>query len=274
MSLIKKTRRTLQEQTIKDSFMFEAVMTDGDNCKEFLEMILGKKLTHVEVSKEREMRSHPEYHGTRLDIFATDEYGTRYNIEMQVVTEFTPLRGRYYHSQMDMDILLAGTKYKYLPKSYVIFICDYDPLGYNKYIYEMDTKCRQIPELDYPDGVHTIFLSTKGTNEDETPEEIVKFLNYVSANLSESTQDFGSDFVSKLQQSVSKVKHNRSKEREFMVLDDLLEIEHREGFAECREEIIVNFLNRNPDAAFASEMLGLPIELIRKVADENHIILK
>ena len=269
-----KRRRTLQEQTIKDSFMFEAVMSDGDNCKEFLEMILGKKLTHVEVSKEREMRSHPEYHGTRLDIFATDEYGTRYNIEMQVIKEYTELRSRYYHGQMDMDVLLAGTRYRDLPESYVIFICDYDPLGYNKYVYEMSTCCRQIPELEYKDGVHTIFLSTKGTNEDETPEEIVKFLKYVSANLVDSTKDFGSDFVTKLQQSVSRIKHSRSKEREFMVLDDLIEKATNEGREEALDFVTVNYLKRNPDAVSASDMLGLPVDLIRKIAADNKIILK
>ena len=76
---------------------------------------------------------------------------------MQVATEHTELRSRYYHSQMDMDILLAGTDYEYLPESYVIFICDYDPLGYNKYIYTMNTHCEELPELKYRDGVHTYY---------------------------------------------------------------------------------------------------------------------
>ena len=193
----RKTRRTLKDQTIKDSFMFEAVMTDGDNCKELLEMVLGRRLTEISVSKEHSIDNNPDYKASRLDIFASDEEGTRYNIEMQVATEHTELRSRYYHSQMDMDILLAGTDYEYLPESYVIFICDYDPLGYNKYIYTMNTHCEELPELKYRDGVHTIFLSTKGNNTTEVPEEIIKFLRYVSAGLKESEQDFGSDFVTK-----------------------------------------------------------------------------
>lgn len=35
-------------------------------------------------------------------------------------------RARYYHSQIDMELLRSGT-------DYVIFICDFDPFGEAKY---------------------------------------------------------------------------------------------------------------------------------------------
>ena len=263
----RKTRRTLKDQTIKDSFMFEAVMTDGDNCKELLEMVLGRRLTEISVSKEHSIDNNPDYKASRLDIFASDEEGTRYNIEMQVATEHTELRSRYYHSQMDMDILLAGTDYEYLPESYVIFICDYDPLGYNKYIYTMNTHCEELPELRYRDGVHTIFLSTKGNNTTEVPEEIIKFLRYVSAGLKESEQDFGSDFVTKLQRSVKWIKRSRSKEREYMVLDEIKKKEREEG----RCDIIVQLLQKMHDANKVAELLDIPIEDIERIAQNNKI---
>ena len=44
--------KTLKELTIKNNFMFGAVMCDGDNCKEFLEMVLQIPIEYVEVSKE------------------------------------------------------------------------------------------------------------------------------------------------------------------------------------------------------------------------------
>ena len=49
-------KKTLQDLTIKDNFMFGAVMTDPENCK-----------------------------GVRLDVYAKDDTNTRYNIEMQVL---------------------------------------------------------------------------------------------------------------------------------------------------------------------------------------------
>ena len=193
---------------------------------------------------------------------------------MQVATERTELRSRYYHSQMDMDILLAGTDYEYLPESYVIFICDYDPLGYNKYIYTMNTHCEELPELKYRDGVHTIFLSTKGDNKDEVPEEIIKFLRYVSAGLKESEQDFGSDFVTKLQRSVKWIKRSRSKEREYMVLDEIKKKERREGREEGKSEercdIVIQLLQKMHDAKQVASLLDMPIEAVERIAERNN----
>ena len=45
-------RRTLQELTIKDIFLFAAVMMNPENCKDVLERALGFPIAHVEVSYE------------------------------------------------------------------------------------------------------------------------------------------------------------------------------------------------------------------------------
>ena len=77
-------RKKLQELTIKDNFMFGAVMVNEDLCKELLELILGFSIEKVTVDKEKSIVYHPEYKGVRLDITAADENRTHYNIEMQV----------------------------------------------------------------------------------------------------------------------------------------------------------------------------------------------
>ena len=48
-------RRKLQELTIKDNFMFGAVMVDEELCREFLELALGFQIEKVTVSKEKSM---------------------------------------------------------------------------------------------------------------------------------------------------------------------------------------------------------------------------
>ena len=129
-------RKTLKELTIKNNFMFGAVMMDGDNCKELLELILQISIERVEVSKERSIVYHPEYKGIRLDVYAKDEKNTHYNVEMQAVPkQLLGKRARYYHSQIDMELLATGQKYEKLSNSYVIFICDFDPFGKRKYCY-------------------------------------------------------------------------------------------------------------------------------------------
>ena len=51
-------RKTLQELTIKDNFMFGAVMMEANNCRDFLELALGLSVDHVEVSKEKSIVSY------------------------------------------------------------------------------------------------------------------------------------------------------------------------------------------------------------------------
>ena len=104
-----RTKR-LKELTIKDNFMFGAVMMDEDNCKGLLERVLEIQIDRVDVSKEKSIVYHPEYKGVRLDVYAKDEKQTRYNVEMQV--ERKPAlgkRSRYYQSQMDMEMLLISS---------------------------------------------------------------------------------------------------------------------------------------------------------------------
>ena len=48
-----KKRKTLQDLTIKDNFLFGAVMCVEENCKGFLEMVLGFSIAQVVVSKEK-----------------------------------------------------------------------------------------------------------------------------------------------------------------------------------------------------------------------------
>lgn len=48
-----KQRKRIQDLTMKDNFMFGAVMLDPDNCKGVLERALGMEIGRVEVSREK-----------------------------------------------------------------------------------------------------------------------------------------------------------------------------------------------------------------------------
>lgn len=72
-------KRTLQEQTIKNNFLFAAVMMEEDNSKALLSCIFGKKIRHVVISREKSIIYHPEQKGIRLDVFCEDEENPRYN---------------------------------------------------------------------------------------------------------------------------------------------------------------------------------------------------
>ena len=236
-------KKTLSELTIKDNFVFGAVMCEEDHCRRLLEMVLDFPIERIEVNKEKSIVYHPEYKGVRLDVYAKDEKRTHYNVEMQAIKEpALGKRARYYHSHIDMEILLSGDDYSKLPNTYVIFVCDFDPFMRGKYCYTFENLCLEDKELSMQDGAKSIFLNTRGKNNDEVPIEMIAFLDFVKADLKESTKDFHDDFVRQLQNSVQKVKSSRRMEENFMILREMLRDERAEGKAEGKAESVLILL--------------------------------
>ena len=225
-----KKRKTLQDLTIKDNFLFGAVMSVEENCKGFLEMVLGFSIAQVVVSKEKSIVYHPEYKGVRLDIYAEDENHTHYNVEMQVKKK-TALgkRSRYYHSQMVMEALTSGEDYETMPDTFVIFVCDFDPFGENLYCYTFGNECRENKNVKLDDGSYTIFLSTRGENEEEVPAELVRFLKFVTADLEESEEDFQDKLVKRFQETIHNIKADREMGERYMIFEEMLREEKQEG---------------------------------------------
>lgn len=135
-----------------------------------------------------------------------------------------------------MELLLSGSDYTELPDVYVIFICDFDPFGKKKYRYTFTRKCEEESEIYLQEGCKSIFLSTRGENVEEVSEELVKFLNFVKADLSESEKDFEDGFVKKLQETIREVKSNREMEERFMIFEEMLREERAEGREEGKAE--------------------------------------
>ena len=266
-----KRKKQLKELTLKDNFMFGAVMMEEENCKRFLELALGFPIERVEVSKEKSIVYHPEYKGVRLDVYAKNEHNTRYNVEMQVAKKAElGKRVRYYHGQIDMELLLSGSDYTELPEVYVIFICDFDPFGKKKYRYTFTKQCEEEPGAQLQDGCKSIFLSTRGENDREVPGELVSFLNFVKADLSESETDFEDDFVEKLQNTIRRIKSNREMEERFMIFEEMLRDERAEGkaegIAEGKTEAVLEML-----LELMNDLGEIPDELRNRITSEKDL---
>lgn len=194
---------------------------------------------------------------------AVDEGNTRYNVEMQVAKKAElGKRVRYYHGQIDMELLLSGSDYTELPDVYVIFICDFDPFGKKKYRYTFTRQCEEQSDVQLQEGCKSIFLSTRGENAEEVPEELVKFLNFVKADLSESETDFEDGFVKKLQETIRRIKSSREMEERFMIFEEMLRDERAEGKAEGKIESILELLE---------EMGQIPDTLQSRIINEKNL---
>lgn len=99
------------------------------------------------------------------------------NNKAKTVAAF-PKRSRFYHAIIDSRSLRSGEDFGKLKQVYVIFICNYDPFGYDRVLYTIKNRCLEEPEMDYDDGAETIVLYTKG-KKGTISEELRQFLNYI-----------------------------------------------------------------------------------------------
>ncbi len=256
-------KRKFKDLTIRDNFMFAAVMMSNDNCKKFLEILLGIAVKEIVISYEKSMIYNPECKGIRLDVYANDENNTRYDyVEMQVAEQELGKRIRYYHSQMDMDLLESGHEYKELPTAYVIFICNFDPFKKEKYCYTFENRCIENLDLDMGDESRSIVLSTEGKDANSIPKELKAFLEFVKEDTPENNTKTEDDYVRQLQKSIRSVKENRKLERSFMSLEDVQNAAKREGKIESKKESILEVL----------EVKGeIPKELIDDIMSESRL---
>ncbi len=246
-------KRCLSDLTIKNDFMFGAVMINPENCKEFLERALEIEIDRVDVSREKSMVYHPDYKGIRLDVYAKDENNTCYNVEMQMTKKpALGRRSRYYQSQMDMDILLSGREYAELPDSFVIFICDFDPFGERKYRYTFQMQCKESNQTPLEDGRriveyaelpdsfvificdfdpfgerkyrYTFQMQCKESN--QTPLEDGRRIVFLST-CGENEDEISKELLAFLKFVKADLKESREMEERFMTLEEMLKDERK-----------------------------------------------
>ena len=165
---------------ITDDVMFCTVLSNSEDCREFLQRILGIEIEEiVVVGTQVSMKSNFHAKGVRLDVYAKDKKGNAYDIEMQTTKmRELPLRSRYYHSEMDSYQIAEGEKYGNLKHSIVIFVCNFDLFAKNRSVYTFESICREDTEIHLQDKRKTIFININGSRED-VPEELAHLLDCI-----------------------------------------------------------------------------------------------
>ena len=141
--------KPIEKLTIVDDFMFGAVMSNPKLCKPLLELILGVKILKIEYPElQKVINERYGSKGIRLDVYVEDEAGTVYNVEIQTTDKgHLPRRTRYYQGMIDLNILNRGEDYASLRRSFVIFICTYDPFGKGRWVYTFENRCREDQDI-------------------------------------------------------------------------------------------------------------------------------
>ncbi len=157
-----------------------------------------------------------------------------------------PKRTRYYQAMIDLNVLGKGKDYTELKKSFVIFICTFDPFpGNNRKMYTFTSLCHEQNGSELGDETVKIFLNTKGTTGEagaksarpapapalghpwpSMDDDIDKFLAYVDGKTAEG------EFTQGIAAEVERLKQHNETKVEYMTLMMELKEQRREGFDE------------------------------------------
>ena len=188
--------------TFANNYVFQEVLKNKKLCKYLIERILHIQIKDIRyLIEERHINSaRISSKSIRLDVYVENREGTVLDIEMQVtgdnstvysgseeaeVVSGLPLRTRYYQSLISMDMLRRGMDYQELRKSYVIFICTFDPFGKGLPMYHFTYRCREDDSLEMGDLTENIYLNARAADKAEDAA-LADFLSYVNSGRANS----------------------------------------------------------------------------------------
>ena len=212
---------------ITDDVMFCTVLSNSEDCREFLQRILGIEIEEiVVVGTQVSMKSNFHAKGVRLDVYAKDKKGNAYDIEMQTTKmRELPLRSRYYHSEMDSYQIAEGEKYGNLKYSIVIFVCNFDLFAKNRSVYTFESICREDTEIHLQDKRKTIFININGSREG-VPKELAHLLDYLK------TKTPTDGFTERLEQRVVEIRRDTEWRDGYMTLEMKMDEKYEQGLEE------------------------------------------
>ena len=142
-----------------DTFMSK-VFEDKACAELLLRVILNRDdLTVVRVVSQFELKN-LQGRSARLDIYAVDEHGKQYDVEVQRSDDgAAPRRARYNSSLLDANLLNPGDKFDELPESYIIFITEHDVLKGGKPLYTVNRTISELDHAIFTDGSHIIYVN-------------------------------------------------------------------------------------------------------------------
>lgn len=253
--------KTFDELTIKDDFMFGAVMKNPDKCKAVLECILNIKIRKIEYPEiEKTIDKTYESKSIRLDVYVEDDKNTIYNIEMQTTNKKNlPKRTRYYQGMIDLNIINKDDDFNKLKKSYVIFICDYDEFGLERHIYTFEKRCKEIPDLGLGDDTTVVILNTQGTV-DDVSEDMKDLLSFIGGSKP------CSELAKSLDEEVQKVKSNEDWRRDYMTMKMLMKENQNVGsYKKVIAQVKKN--SHKMTAESMSDILDVDIEVVNTILE-------
>jgi predicted transposase/invertase (TIGR01784 family) len=208
-SIIPSAPRPLKDLNLMDRFLFSEVMENPEIMQDMLQIILRHPIDlEGSPQSEKEQRGVTWGKSIRLDVWATDTEGNRYDTEVQNKnTHNLPKRSRYYQSIMDSRMLPIGeVDYNRLKAVYIIMIMPFDLFGQGRYQYTFTMRSSEDPDLALEDGAVRIFLNTHGTNPEDVSPDLVELLNYMEHTNAQTANNCTNAQIRRMQERIEQIK--------------------------------------------------------------------
>lgn len=204
-----KARKTIQQMTLLDDFLFRQVAGDKDLFQILTSILMERKLSFLDRPQtEKILGISNELREVRLDVFNMDTNRRIYAVEMQNRNRGNlRKRSRLYQAQIDVSLLPKGTEnFNELNDVFLIMICPFDLFGKGACRYTFYEVCEEFPELRLEDGGSRMFINTRGRNREEFSNEFVELLDYINAPLEEAEKYTMTEPVRRLHEGIQHLK--------------------------------------------------------------------
>ena len=253
--------------TLANNFIFYKVMRHHPKeCQHLIEMLLGIKIEHMEMSNEETIEIDHDSHGIRLDVYVKDT-GQIFDVEIQTTdTKDLPERSRYYQGLMDLDTLKSGQKYKNLKNSHVIFICMEDIFHNNLPVCTFENICLEDGKTKLNDRAYKHFFIAKNCAKMIENEEVRAFFDFLTTNKS------ADNFTSDLHSYVTNAKHNMQWRVQYMTWERQRTYDREEGIEIGSRETAIanakNLLKLGVSSETVAQGCSLPLEQVLALKEE------
>ena len=265
--------------TITNNFLFQEVLRNKELCKHLIENILHIQIKDIHYPQtEKSMTAQLRSRSIRLDLYVTDTENNVYDVEMETtgnrsvlyreldretVIRELPLRARYYQSIISTNMLKKGMLYGELRKSYVIFVCTFDPFKKGLPVYHFAYRCSEDNSLQMNDKTENIFLNAKAADNAED-KELSAFLAYINGKAATTP------FTESLHKEAERIKSNEDWRYRIMTLDMEIEMMKRRNAEkiekEINERVATDMIKDGKPLSEISKYSKLTEAAIRKIA--------
>ena len=252
-----------------DDIFFKACLKDNPKAAEaIIRVALDMPDVTVESVHVQDESAFLAARNVRFDLKVRDKKGRLFDVEVQKdkLPELAR-RSRYYMGSLTVESLSRGGKIERLPDAYVLFVCETDPFGDGKPVYDfVRTDRRNKTSRVLEDGSHTVFFNCAYKGDDAYGRLAFDMLSADSAKIGDPVLrdaahrgkigERRTDVMSDLAKELVELGEKRG-------LEKGREEGRKEGAEQSKREIALALLNQGlgtPEQI--AEATGLPLETV------------